>query len=256
VSLHVKLVERSPSMEDVTNPTSGISGAAPAGGEVKPTGDVATPSSVTPPSTQTAVTDNEPVTPVKPVTNTVPERTVPLGVLQKERAKFREAQRELARLKGQSQLQGYDPAETDKVLQHPLVQKLLIDNAKTQVTDFAKETLEQYPEFPAIVKKAILKNVRGFINEETTDPETAKEDVRQYIEDIWAEVQAEKAAKAPISPITPITPKGPVVSPTNAGGLPQAAAVRPKEIEAILQKPVTEWTDEDNAKMSAYSEKH
>lgn len=179
------------------------------------------------------------------------DRTVPLETLKSERAKLREAQRELAKLKGRSQLEGYDPETTEKVLQHPLVQKLMIDNAKRDVTDFAKDYLDkEYPKFPSVIKKAILRNVRGFINEDTTDPETAKEDVRQYIDDVWAEAEAEKA-----STTTPSTPQPtiPVVTPSNTGGLPQTNAVKPKEVQDILNKPVTDWTDEEIKKIEQYS---
>jgi len=213
------------------------------------TGETATPSSVPPQTDQTTVESKPTAVPIK---STVPDRSIPYPRFAEVNKKMREYQKELATLRGRSQLEAYDPAETERVMQHPLVQKLLIDNAKSQVTDFAKGYLEQFPSFPSVVKKAILKNVRGFINEETTDPETAKEDVRQYIDDVWAEQEASQAPANLPGQVTPATV--PVVSPTNIGNAPGSEAVKPKDIQEILGKPLTEWTDEDTAKVESYSQ--
>ena len=171
------------------------------------------------------------------------ERTVPVSVVQKERKQRQELQRKIAELEGSQRLNQYDPNDMDTVLQHPFVQELLLKDAKRELTDYARETLDSFPNFSQPLKKAILKNARGFVNENTTDIETAKLDLLEYIESI-AEGEAQDTA-------TP-TPKTFPIAATNVSKT-DVQGTRPAEIARILEKPIDEWTDADTEAVDRYT---
>ncbi len=212
--------------------------------EAPSSGGVNTPSQIPQadnqtPVAKTAATQPEVVTP--PV-----EKSIPYSRFSEVNAKKRELERELARLKSEGQLRGESPETLEQIMSNPIVQKLLINEAKREVTDYAKEYLDAFPNFPAAVKKAILRNVRGFIKEDTTDPETAKLDVAEYIDEVAADLEKENPATIPGQ-------KGFPIGPTNTRTVPQNTGTRPADIGKILDKPVNEWTEEDTAKVEAYS---
>jgi len=174
------------------------------------------------------------------------ERMVPITALQEERKKRQEIQRQLAEKESAEALNRYDPEDLDNILQHPMVQEMILKEAKRELTDYAREIVDQYPTLHPQVKNAILKNARGFVNETTSDLETAKVDLLEYIEDIASDAQAEQA-QVPSN-------KGFRVASTNVPTA-EPANVRPADIVNILGKPVDTWTDEEAATVEAYSKK-
>jgi hypothetical protein len=170
------------------------------------------------------------------------ERMVPISVVQKERKQRQELQKKLAEIEGSQRLNGYDQNDMEQVLSHPYVQELLVKQAKQELTDFARATLDEFPTLNPAVKKAILKNARGFVNETTTDVETAKLDLREYIESI-VENEAETQ---------PTTPKTFPVAATNVVKA-DVPGIRPADIQKILEKPIDEWTDEEASVVETYS---
>lgn len=212
--------------------------------DVKP--NAVEPQAETPAEQPTQAVEQTPETP--DVTPTVepevqPERMVPLAELQQERKRRQEAQRKLAEQESSAKLSNYSPEDLDTILQHPMVQDLIIKDARRELTDYAREVLEKYPGFPEIVKKAILKNARGFVNEATTDIETAKVDLLEAIEEYSQEVKAEPNASKgfPVAATSIPTPAGPTVKST--------------QIDAILNKDINDWSDDDVAAVEEYSKK-
>ena len=164
----------------------------------------------------------------------VPERTIPYGRFSEVNNKLKEAQRKLAEVEGSQKLSQYDPNDLEAVMGHPFVQEILIKQAKQELTDYARTTLESYPNLHPAVKKAILSNARGFVNETTTSVDQAKLDLQDFIDGL-----AEEADTA-----TTPTPKAIKVATTNVSKT-DVQGVRPAEIEKILDKPPLEWTDKD-----------
>lgn len=202
---------------------------------------------------ETTEADSQPVEqttevpePQQTATEEATERMVPLSVVQKERKLRQETQRKLAELTGNQKLSQYDPTDTEAVMQHPLVQELLIKQAKTELTDHARELLSEFKNIPEVVKKAILKNARGFVNEATTDIETAKLDLQDYIAEIAQELEAE-STKTP-----PVAPKNINVASTNVSKT-EVPGVKPAQIQKILNKPIDEWTDEEASVVDKYA---
>lgn len=181
------------------------------------------------------------VEPEAPASQEAQERMVPISVVQKERKQRQDLQRKLAEYESQSQLDQYDPTDTEAILAHPFVQELLIKQGKQELTDYAREVLEEYGDLHPQVKKAILRNARGFVNETTTDVESAKIDLLEYIESIAEEAAAQPQAQPKTFPIAS----------TNATA--DHSGVRPAEIAKIIAKPVDSWTDAEEEAVKAYS---
>lgn len=180
------------------------------------------------PEEQTTDT-NEPEAPVEPV-----ERQVPLSVLKEERAKRQEYQRKLAEAESKSKIANYDPNDLESVMSHPAVQELIVKQATQELKDFTRTELEKYPNLHPSVKKAILTNPRGYVKEGTQDVENAKLDIQEYLEEVAEESEAQS---------TP-APKTFQVAKTNVAKT-EVPGARPAEVQAIMQKPIDEWTDED-----------
>jgi hypothetical protein len=186
-----------------------------------------------------------PETPEVPEIPTQPtERTVPLSALAEERKKRQEAQRELAKLRTGNQMSQFDPSDLEQVMQNPFVQELILKDAKRELTDYTRDLLDQqsYSTVPEIVKKAILKNVRGFVNENTSDVETAKVDILEYVEALAAETQPQPVQK------------GFPVATTNLPST-ETSTVNSNEVNKILNKPIDEWTDEEAAAVGDHAKK-
>lgn len=197
------------------------------------------------PAEETAAQEPQPEeqTTVEPQMEEVaPEKTVPYSRFKEVNSKFKEMQRRLAEVEGSQKLNQYDPNDTEQVLQHPLVQEMMIKQAKSELTDYARTTLDQYPNLHPAVKKAILGNVRGFVNESTTDVETAKLDLQDYIEGIAEEAEAQVS--------TP--PKNVQVASTNVPKS-DAPGAKPADVQRILDKPMTDWTAEEEKIVADYS---
>jgi len=176
------------------------------------------------------------------VTEPAAPRMVPLDELVSERKKRQELQRKVAEIEGKQKLSAYDPTDVDAILQHPMVQELMIKQAKQELTDFARESLEKFPTLHPQVKKAILLNARGFINESTTDVETAKLDLQDYIERIAMEDQQAK--------VTPLQKTFPMAN-TNTPAAETAG--NPADVAKILAKPVDEWSDAEAKLVEDYT---
>lgn len=207
-----------------------------------------TPQAESEPAEQpTQAEEQTPETPeVSPEIDAVQERTVPLTALQEERKKRQELQRQLAERERAQQMSQYDPEDIEQVLQHPLVQELILKDAKRELTDYAREATDQYPSLHPQVKKAILRNARGFVNETTTDLESAKIDLLEYIEELAADSGAEQV-QAPQKQTFQVAATN---VPTS-----QATGAKPADVQNILNKPMDEWTDEEAQVVDAYSKK-
>ena len=185
-----------------------------------------------------------------PSVETPPQPKGDLNVaLRKEREAVRELKRQIAERDSTERLNQYDPQDLDSILQHPYVQDLIIKQAKQELTDHAREVLEQYPTLHPQVKKAILRNARGFVNEQTTDVETAKLDLQDYID----EITAEEAVAQPTPAVEP--PKGFKVANTNVPSS-EPSGVKLAEIQGILDKPIDTWTDEESAAVEEYRQRN
>lgn len=183
-------------------------------------------------------------TPVEPVTTpsvsqqgnetaepAAPEKTIPYSRFAEVNKGYREAQRKLAEYESKSKLSQYDPNDTEALMAHPFVQELMIKQAKSELTTYAREKLDGNPQIPDAVKKAILANVRGFVKETTTDVDSAKIDIDEYIESILDEV-------GPTQPQPKVIPVAPTQQKESASG------ATPMQVQEILNTPVDEWTDE------------
>lgn len=162
------------------------------------------------------------------------DRVIPYSRFAEVNREKKELQRKLAEVEGSQKLSQYDPNDLEAVMGHPFVQEILIKQAKQELTDYARTTLESYPNLHPAVKKAILSNARGFVNETTTSVDQAKLDLQDFIDGL-----AEEADTA-----TTPTPKAIKVATTNVSKT-DVQGVRPAEIEKILDKPPLEWTDKD-----------
>ncbi len=201
-------------------------------------GEQETPGAGSQPVEQTTVTGGE-EDPGKPV-----EKMIPYQRFAEVNRKLRALQRERAEEESRRQYEG-SGLDDDALLNHPFVQGLLIKDAKRELADYAREVIDRdYPNLHPQLKKAILANARGFINEETTDVETAKIDLLDYIERVNEE---EAQAQAQQNPNTPSFQVAQTNQPTT-----HSPGIRPAEIQAILDKPVDEWTEEDVTKMAEY----
>lgn len=199
-------------------------------------------------NTQAQATDVAPVEPVttqpepqqvnettdtsgqKPAVQEAQERMVPIRVVQEERKQRHEAQRKLAEYEQKSKLSQYDPNDTEALMAHPFVQELLIKQAKSELTTYAREKLDGLPQVPEAVKKAILANVRGFVKETTSDVDSAKIDIDEYIESLLEEVTTQPQPK--VIPVASTQQKE------------SASGATPMAVQEILETPVDEWTDE------------
>jgi len=176
---------------------------------------------------------------------TVAEKTVPYQRFQEVNKNYKEAQRKLAEVEGNQKLQQYDPEDMDAVLSNPFVQELLLKDAKRELADFARDELDKHPNFHPQLKKAILSNARGFVNESTTDVESAKLDLLEYIEGI-----AEEEAGTQ-TPTTTLTNKSFPIASTNISKTDVPGA-RPADIAKLMLKPMEEWTPEEGKAFDDY----
>lgn len=166
------------------------------------------------------------------------EKTIPYSRFAEVNKGLREAQRKLAEYESKSKLSQYDPNDMEAVMAHPYVQELLIKQAKSELTSYAKDKLDANPAIPEAVKKAILANVRGFVKESTTDVDSAKIDIDEYIDSI---------TEAPVTqPNSKVIPVAPTTAQESASG------ATPMEIQEILETPVDEWTDEQAKVVAQY----
>lgn len=162
------------------------------------------------------------------------ERMVPYQALRDARDQLRNAKRELAGMRGRQATAGLDPDDLEAIKNHPYVQQLEQQSAVAQLRQGAEEILSRYPQLPQHLARAILRNPRALIGPETASVPEALVDIDEYVQEIVDELGADTAA----------TPKQVQVAGTNSpAGIQQGTS--PAELDAILKKPVSEWTDED-----------
>lgn len=162
------------------------------------------------------------------------ERMVPYVALREARDQMRNLKRELAGMRGKQATAGLDPDDLEAIKNHPYVQQLEQQSAMSQLHQGAEEILSRYPQLPKPIAKAILRNPRALIGPETANVPEALVDIEEYIQEVADELEAETAA----------TPKHVQVAGTNSpAGTQQGTS--PAELDAILKKPISEWTDED-----------
>lgn len=159
------------------------------------------------------------------------DRMIPYNRFAEVNKGLREAQRRLAEFEQKSKLSQYTEDDMGAIMSHPYVQELLIKQAKSELTDYAKGLLEDHPEIPEQVKKAITTNVRGFVKENTSDVESAKLDIQEYIESLIDSVQPQVQPK-----VFPVASTKPQETASNA---------RPIDVQKILEQPIDEWSEED-----------
>jgi hypothetical protein len=116
-----------------------------------------------------------------------------------------------------------------------------LKDAKRELTDYTRDLMDKYPTVPEAVKKAILRNPRGYVNESTQDVETAKLDILEYVEGLAAEFEANQA---PVQ-------KGFPVAATNMPAT-EAATTGINEVSKILDKPVEDVTEDEHKALEEY----
>ncbi len=223
--------------------TPPVAPAAPAGGE--PPAGGKPPVEGTPPATPPAASATPPATPPAE-----PGQTVPYSRFKQINEAYKKSRRELAQLRGQSYLdqhgqptggQPQGKGTTEEIRNHPYVQGLEMKQAEADLRRGAEEMLQNYPQLPKHVKKAIIKNPRGFVQPATEDIQNGLIDIEDYVQDLVATIEGESGQ--------PVTPKKQVpVAGTNTPAATQGGTT-PADIQKILDKPPTEYTKEDIAKL-------
>ena len=192
----------------------------------------AEPETAQPESPQVEQTAEVPSPEAPVVGNMVPRESVI-----KERHQRQELQRKLAEYEQKSKLSQYTEDDMGQVMNHPFVQELLIKQAKYELTDFAKGELDEHPEIPEPVKKAILANVRGFVKETTTDVESAKLDIQEYIGSLIEQLPQ------PVPKAFPVA---------NTKAQEAVGGANPMDIQQILEKPIDEWSPDEAKLVKTY----
>lgn len=222
-------------------------------GTGQPAGETVTPGSDTPPTQQTEVeTTPAGAVPQTPATPATPARSIPYERFREVNDELRQLKREMAQKKGMEQYSQYDPNDLEALMAHPLVQDLLIKQAKHELRSYAQDLIGQEPyasKLHAQVKRAILDNARGFVNENTRDIESAKLDLLTWVERVLEDEEV-NAAQQPATPQVPQAKQFPVAA-TNAGV--SEPGQMPREIAKILEKPVTTWSAEETKLLEEYS---
>lgn len=158
--------------------------------------------------------------------------------LKAEREARRNERREIAK---KAQVPA-NPEDYEQWVNHPMSRELLVKVARQELTDFTREIFQddKYQGIPEVVKKAILSNVRGFVNENTTDVEMAKVDILDYIDGLLEETQT----AAPTSKPFPV--------PAPNGGSNQGKSGTPAQIAELINKPMDELTEDEGLIIESY----
>jgi len=168
------------------------------------------------------------------------ERMIPYQRFTEVNKGLKEAQRKLAEYEQRLKLGQYDENDMNAIMSHPFVQELLIKQAKSELTEYAKGRMDELPQIPEPVKKAILKNVRGFVKETTTDVESAKIDIDEYIDELLGDFPEAPAQQPKVIPVMSTKQQE------------TAPGAKPLEVQEILEKPVDEWTEEEAKLVEQY----
>jgi len=169
------------------------------------------------------------------------EKTIPYSRFREQNQRLREAERRLAEQESRSKLSKYNPNDVESIMAHPIVQELMLKDAKRELTDYTRGLLDQ-PQYATVhpsVKKAILANVRGWVKESTTDVETAKIDISEAIDGLIEEATGQ--------------PQTFPVSQTNTGIA--SPGTKPAEVARIINQPVDEITDDEAKSLKNYRQR-
>lgn len=181
-------------------------------------------------------------TPAKPVEE--PEETVPRRNYENVQKALKQARQRLAEARKSSQPAKAQPEGLDEIRQHPYVQDLEMDKAESQLRRGAEDILKNYPSLPEQVRKAILRNPRGYVGRDTQDVENGLLDIEEYVQGVLEDIEAGGQPSGP-------QPKQVPVAGTNQPTATTPSAT-PAEIQKILDKPVDEWTAEEQALMKEH----
>ncbi len=218
--------------------------------DVKPTAALEAPASPTTPQ------GSEPSGTETPAPAAAPEATPPAEpaevktispeehqnlqtALKQERAKSRRLRR------GRTRSASVPSAPTDD--KDVYIRQLETKVAMSELKSGAKEILKNYPDIPESQKRAILRNPRGYIKGTTQDVQTGLLDIEDYIESELELISEQNPSPTPIK-------KDVQVAGSNTPDAKTGAT--PAEIQAILDKPVDEWTKEDRKLLKDYRESH
>jgi len=169
---------------------------------------------------------------------------VPYSRFQEINKKLRKAQQEL-----ETRGNRYNPEDLDDIRQHPYVQDLEMKRAESDLRQGANEILERYPDLPPIVKKAILRNPRGYVKADDQSVPEGLLSIEEYCEQVMEEVEAGGTSSSVSQP------KQVPVAGSNEPGTTQIGST-PSEVDAILKKPVGEWSDDDMKIIDEYKKKN
>lgn len=197
---------------------------------VAPTTDATQPSEIKPAVGTENTQDPATQDPEKPT-----EHTVPYSRLKEEVEKKRQLERELAALK----VPQVDGTDDESVMGHPMFQDAMVKLAEFQLKEGAQEILNRYPQIPAEVKKAILRNPRGFLQPTTQDVPTGLIDIEDYI---LSEIE-NMDQQAPQPKTVPVAQNNTGVGKTD--GLDA-------EISKIQAIPSEDWTPEQEKTVNDY----
>jgi len=159
--------------------------------------------------------------------------------LKQERDKFRKLRR------GQSSRRSVQT--TPPNTQAAYIKQLETQVAITELKSGASKLLKNFPNIPESLKRAILRNPRGYIQTETRDVETGLLDIEDYIESEMELLAEQDSSQTP--PKKDVHVAGSNTPDANIGATPA-------EIQAIMDKPIRDWTPEDRKALKDYRESH
>lgn len=201
--------------------------------------------------TTTPPVESKETTPTPDKPGTEEERTVPLSVLIEERRKNRERIRALQQgrsTRGQSTDTSSQTAGS--TIDQNYVAQLQTRVAISELQDFARQKVKDYPDLPKYLKRAIINNPRGFIKTTTSNVEAGKLDIEDYLEDEQARYEDEQLKANPPQPKKTVQVAG-----NNKPDAIQPGKT-PADIQKILETPVDEWTAADKKTLAEYRASH
>jgi len=143
----------------------------------------------------------------------------------------------------------FGDGQGDDVYNHPAYQELALKNAEYELREGAKDILDQYPQIPQYVRKAILKNPRGYVNQGTADVSNALLDIQDYVDEIALDFEGTGATGE-----APQKPKNvPIVGNNQQLGNQDKLELEIAEIQKI---PLEEWTPEQEKRVNEFLAKN
>ena len=159
--------------------------------------------------------------------------------LKQERDKFRKLRR------GRTNRSGVQTPPPNT--QADYVKQLETKVAMGELKSGASKILKNYPDISGSLKRAILRNPRGYIKANTQDVETGLLDIEDYVESEMDLLSEQNDSQTP--PKKDVHVAGSNTPDTDTGATPA-------QLQAILDKPVDEWTLEDRKLLKDYRESH